>query len=229
MISGLHAHKQYNYTGLIELLKVLPATAEQELEKREMLVIILKFGYNLHIGDLKYCVTLLPQIQTLLDTKAIKVLTHYQQIYLYHQLAVYYFLIKDFEKASDWLQEGQNHEKYGFFMPFRHFGRLMQVLAYYEQGNYSLLESKLRSIEHYIKVEGRLDETEEDILKYIKETLRVKNRKEEKKLLEKLRRTIDNNAKNNMELTLKSRIINHWLGREKYSPQFVDSSFINEL
>jgi len=210
-ISGLHSQKQYNYTGLIELLKVLPATAEQELEKRKSLVIILKFGYSLYLNDWKYAASLLPQIQTLSKTKSLKALSHYQRIYLYHQLAIYYFLTQDFDKADDWLNIVQNHEQYGFFNDFRHFNRLMQLLLYCEQGHYALLESKLRSMEHYIKVAGDIDETEASILKYIKNMLRAKNRKEEKKLLEKLQRAIVNTSAGNSELPFKNRIINQWL------------------
>ncbi len=211
MISGLHSHKQYNYTGLIELLKVLPATVPQEGEKREMLVLILKFGYSLHTNGLKYCATLLTQIQPLLDTAKIDVLTHYQRIYLYHQLAIYYFSIQDFDNAVDRLNKVQDEEKYGFFISFRHFSRLMQLIAYYEQGNQSLLESRLRSMEHYIKTEGNPKELELIVLKYIKDTLRVKNQKEEEKLLASLQKTMRNTLEKYPESPLKNSILSHWL------------------
>lgn len=212
LVKGLCSQEQFDYLGLIELLRVLPAPAPQELEKRHFLVAILKFGYGLHTNDLAYCAEFLPQIQAALQPEMTGTLTHCEQTYLYHQLAIYYFLVKDFTKAVDWLQVTQSYERYAFFNDFRHFGRLLQLLIYCEQEHYSLVESKLRSIEHYIKTTEGIEEIEQATLKCIKDILRAKTKKEEKKLLEELYDSVSDTSKKHTRLPFKNHVIRQWLG-----------------
>jgi len=211
IVKGLCSQEQFDYLGLIELLGVLPAPAPQELEKRRFLVAILRFGYGLHTNDLAYCRKILAPIQAALQPEMTGRLTHYEQIYLYHQLAIYYFLAKDFTKAIDWLEVAQSYEQYGFFNDFYHFSRLLQLLIYYEQEHYSLVESKVRSIEHYIKTTEGLKEIEQTTLKCIKDILRAKTGKEEKKLLEELYNSVSDTSKNSTRLPFKNNVIRQWL------------------
>lgn len=211
IIKGLCSQEQFDYLGLIELLRVLPAPAPQELEKRSFLVAILNFAYGLYSNDLAYCEKYLPQIQTSLQPEITDTLPHYEQTYLYYQLAIYYFLVKDFTKAIDWLQVTQSYERYGFFNDFHHFNRLLQLLIYYERGHYLLIESKVRSIEHYIKTTGGVEKIEQTTLKCIKDILRAKTEKKEKKLLKELYDSVSDIPKKSTRLPFKNNVIRQWL------------------
>ena len=209
--NGLCSQIQFDYLGLIELLGVLPTSAPQALEKRHFLLATLKFAYGLHTNNLVYCTNLLSEIQAVLQPEMTDTLSRYEQTYLYQQLAMYYFLVKDFTKAIDWLEVVQSYEHYGFFNDFRHFSRLMQLLIYFDRQHYSLIESKLRSVEHYIKTSEGIETIEQITLKCIKDILRAKTEKEEKILLEELYNSVSDPAKKHTRFPYKSGIILQWL------------------
>ena len=212
--NGLCSQIQFDYLGLIELLEVLPTSAPQALEKRHFLLTTLRFAYGLHSNNLTYCKRLLPEIQAALQPEMTEKLSQYEQTYLYKQLAMYYFLVKDFTKAIDWLEVVQSYEHYGFFNDFRHFSRLMQLLVYFNRQHYSLIESKLRSIEHYTKTSEGIEAIEQITLKCIKDILRAKTEKEEKILLEKLYNSVSDTSKKHTRFPYKSGLIRQWLGNK---------------
>lgn len=209
--NGLCSQLQFDYLGLIELLEVLPTSAPQVLKKRHFLLTTLRFAYGLHTNNLAYCTSLLPEVQTALQPEITETLSRYEQTYLYQQLAMYYFLVKDFTKAIDWLEVVQSYEHYGFFNDFRHFSRLMQLLVYFDRQHYSLIESKLRSIEHYLKTSEGIEAIEQMTLKCIKDILRAKTEKEEKILFKELYNSVSDASKKHSRFPYKSGVIRQWL------------------
>lgn len=98
-------------------------------------------------------------------------------------LATYYWLNKDHEKALDFILQFKDYQNESV-----HFYayRFLELIIYYEMGEYYLLDSKTRSIYRYLSKRGQYNKLEKAILNAIKKGMRSKTKEETKAVLNEL-------------------------------------------
>jgi hypothetical protein len=98
-------------------------------------------------------------------------------------LATYYWLKKDHKKALDFILQFKDYQNESV-----HFYayRFLELIIYYELGEYYLLDSKTRSIYRYLSKRDQYNKVEKAILTAIKKGIRSKTKDETKEVLREL-------------------------------------------
>lgn len=105
-------------------------------------------------------------------------ITIQQRIILYYFLGLANFVSGNFEKCIYWLGKIINGEKTDLSQDYQCYSRIIYLLCYYELGYYDSLEYAMRSAYHFLFKRKRVYKYENIILKYLRQTFRLKNEKE---------------------------------------------------
>lgn len=212
--SGLTAGAQIDYMDLIEDLRKTPTTGERDKMRREYALSMLEFTYYLHTGQLQKCSAMVQVIEKI-EEQHNKIVDQVQMINAYFNISIYYFLIKDYDKCLDWINQVQDFDKTGLQPAILAFSKLLQVPAQFELKNFVFLEYQLRTIQRYLTKKQQFGSLESLILRHVKKCLNMPHRKDTVKLLQELKISCDEVLKNEKhQIPISGKVIESWLNSQ---------------
>ena len=88
------------------------------------------------------------------------------------------FILGNYDRAIDHLQPIINTPTTGMWSATKKSARLMQVLVYYEKGDFEFLPYLLRSTYRYMLQQKQLQSSEKILMKYLRRLLNIADRRE---------------------------------------------------
>jgi len=145
---------------------------------------------NLHLmkGTFAEGLSLVPSIEKNLEDYSIFVDTHRILVFNY-KIATLYFGSGQYEKAIDYLQKIINGPL-DLRIDLQCYARLLHLMSHYELGNYTLIESLIKSVYRFMAKMKNLTVVEEEIFRFVKQSFDVPARKirpELEKFLDKIK------------------------------------------
>lgn len=122
--------------------------------------------------------------------------------------ATYYWVKRNNNKALDFInrfKEFQNASNHNYSYKF------LELVIYYEMKEYSLLESKSRSLYRYLSEQGHYNDVERTLMKLLKKGIHRKNKAETNQILEKLLDNFKNADNNESIISLQFIYFQEWL------------------
>jgi hypothetical protein len=145
---------------------------------------------NLHLmkGTFAEALKLVPSIEKNLNEYSLFVDRHRILVFNY-KIATLYFGAGQYEKAIDYLQKIINGPL-DLRMDLQCYARLLHLMSHYELGNYTLIESLIKSVYRFMAKMKNLTVVEEEIFRFVKQSFDVSPRKikpELEKFLDKIK------------------------------------------
>lgn len=147
-------------------------------------------------GTFKEGLPLVPGIEEKMDDYALFIDRH-RLLVLNYKIAMLYFGSGDYATALDYLQKIMNDDT-DLRDDLQSYARLVHLLAHFELGNTDIMESLARSVYRYMAKKENLTMIEEEVLKFLRQSLDV-TAKTIKPELEKLLNKIKHLEKNRFE------------------------------
>ena len=147
-----------------------------------------KLNQHLMRGTFAEGLKLVPFIENNLEEYAIFVDRHRILVFNY-KIATMYFGAGQYEKAIDYLQKIINGPV-DLRIDLQCYARLLHMMAHYELGNYTLIESLIKSVYRFMAKMKNLTVVEEEMFKFLKQSFAVSPRKikpELEKFLDKIK------------------------------------------
>ena len=205
-IKGMHnllnAHFDLqNYQKFDEVLKQFEKFAASNLVKNndnnriQVFIYLYTAKLNKHFmdGTFKEGLKLLPEIEEKLDDYSLY-LDRHRVLIFYYKIASLYFGSGNYDKSIDYLNKIINW-KVDLRNDLQCYARLLHLIAHYELGNFEILEYLVKSVYRFMAKMENLSMVEEEILKFLRKSLRLTKSKiklEFEQLLDKLK-TLERN------------------------------------
>lgn len=109
----------------------------------------------------------------------------YETASFYFQYCCICFGVGDFDGALDWLNRWLNQPRTVEREDLQSAARMLELALHFELNNQVLLESLVRSAPRFLQRKNRLFELEKCFIHGINDLLRVRNRREQKKIFQK--------------------------------------------
>ena len=133
-----------------------------------------EINWHLITGTFSKGLELVPRIEAGLQEYAVYVDLHRILIFNY-KFAVLYFGSGDYNTCIDYLQRVINDHS-NLRIDLQCYARLLHLMAHYELGNDTIIESLTRSVYRFMAKMKNLSVVEEEIFKFIRNSLKVSTR-----------------------------------------------------
>jgi hypothetical protein len=147
-------------------------------------------------GSFKEGLAIIPGIEARLQEDALFIDPH-RVLVLQYKIAALYFGSGDFDTCLDYLNK-LIQDDLGLRYDLQCYARLMHMLAHFELGNYSLMESLSKSVYRYMVKMKNLTRLEEEMLKFVRRPF-YGSRKQMKEEMEAFLQRIQGFEKNRFE------------------------------
>ncbi len=159
-------------------------TSEEE-EKLELQYTMLDFISNLNRGNLQICATQLLVIRDSVERYE-ELVDLSTQIQLYYHIGIYYFFVRDFSEALDWILRTQQKTNRQLHPRSQRFCELIELMTRYELGEYEYLASAVRKMYRNLKQKPHVVRIESLILRSVRQLLNVSDSSQVKPIFEQL-------------------------------------------
>jgi hypothetical protein len=175
-----------------------------------------KINWYLMLGEFKEGLTLVPGIEEKLSEYALYIDTHRILVFNY-KIATLYFGSGDYSTSIDYLQKIINGDA-DLRIDLQCYARLLHLMAHYEMGNYSLIESSLmKSVYRYMAKMKNLTVVEEEMFRFLRSSFKLSAR-QLKPELEKFLQNIKHLERNRFETRSFAYLdVISWLESKVYS------------
>jgi hypothetical protein len=183
-IKGMHnlmgAHFDlHNATKLKEAIKKLEAFSEEEIvlnnenNKIQTFIYLYTAKINLHFteGTFTEGLAMIPSLVAQLDEFGLY-LDNHRVLIFYYKIASLYFGSGDSSTAIDYLNKIINW-KVDLRTDLQCYSRLLQLIAHFELGNYSLIEYLIKSVYRFMAKMENMSTVEEEIFKFLRKSFHV--------------------------------------------------------
>lgn len=133
-----------------------------------------RINWHLMTGSFSEGLAMIPYIEAKLDEYALYVDRHRILIFNY-KIAMLYFGSGDYERCIDYLQRIIN-DHVSLRIDLQCYARLLHLMAHYELGNDSIIESLIKSVYRFMAKMQNLTVVEEEIFKFIRNSFKVSPR-----------------------------------------------------
>ncbi len=133
-----------------------------------------KINWHLMSGSFKEGLLLVDDIESKLDEYSLYIDRHRVLVFNY-KIATMYFGNGDYERCIDYLQKIVN-ENVNLRIDLQCYARLLHLMAHYELGNDSIIESLIKSVYRFMAKMKNLTVVEEEIFKFIRHSFKVSPR-----------------------------------------------------
>lgn len=103
-----------------------------------------------------------------------------RQLSFFHNTAIMFFAIGDFDKSLEWLSKVQQSAKTDQRKDLQLFARLLQLIIFTENGEHLYIDNAFKSFEYHLKKEDKSHDFEGKVTRFLKQ---VVVKKEDKKKL----------------------------------------------
>lgn len=139
-----------------------------------------KINWHIMNGTFKEGLLLVPHIKSKLQEFQSYIDNHRNLVFNY-KIATLYFGNADFDTAIDYLQK-IIHDKPELRSDLQSYARLLHLIAHFELGNTVILESLMKSVYRFMAKMKNLTEVEEEIFRFLRNTLKVSYNSEKDEL-----------------------------------------------
>jgi len=187
-----------------------------------------KINWHLMTGTFKEGLLLVPEIMEKLHEYTSYIDSHRVLVFNY-KIATLYFGSGDYSRSLDYLQLIIN-DHVDLRYDLQCYARLVHLLAHYELGNYTLMESLTKSVYRFMAKMKNLTVVEEEMFKFLRKSFQI-SRREIKPELEKLLQTIKHLEHNRFETRSFAYLdIISWLEsklKDKTMSEIIHAKFLN--
>ncbi len=133
-----------------------------------------RLNWHLMTGSFEEGLSLVTEIQEKLEEYALYVDPHRILVFNY-KMATLYFGAGQFDKTIDYLQKIINGPA-GLRIDLQCYARLLHLMAHYEMGNDSIIESLIKSVYRYMAKMKNLTVIEEEMFRFLKRSFAISPR-----------------------------------------------------
>jgi hypothetical protein len=134
-----------------------------------------KLNWHLMLGKFKDGLSLVPEITEKLSEYALYIDTHRILVFNY-KIATLYFGSEDYGTCIDYLQKIINGDA-DLRIDLQCYARLLHLMAHYELGNYTLIETSLmKSVYRYMAKMKNLTVVEEEMFRFLRNSFKLSAR-----------------------------------------------------
>ncbi|HWB25156.1 MAG TPA: hypothetical protein VG738_06740 [Chitinophagaceae bacterium] len=155
-----------------------------------------KINWHLMLGTFKEGLALVPEIEQKLDEYAQYIDSHRILVFNY-KIATLYFGSGDYSTSIDYLQKIINGEA-DLRIDLQCYARLLHLMAHYELGNDTIIESLTKSVYRYMAKMKNLTVVEEEMFRFLRNSFKLTAR-QLKPEFEKFLQTIKHLERNRFE------------------------------
>lgn len=119
-----------------------------------------------------------------------RILSSQQKIIWYFVIARLYFFLERYSECGMWLNRLIGLPNVDLSEDYQCYGRIMSLVVAYESGNPDAIEHSLRRAFYFLTKRNKVYSYEKIILKYIKESFKVKSENEVNEMLELMHREL---------------------------------------
>jgi hypothetical protein len=168
---------QKKYAGIPSLLEKLKTLKSRSLRTSVQLFFIsnvMELNFYCDIKDFEKGAQLIPHIEDRLQGPNI----YYQEILvLYYYISYTYFAIGEFQQAKKWVNKILNYDVVELRSDIFSFAKIFNLIIHTELDNQELLEYALKSTYRYLYKKNSLYKVETIILKFIRDNMRITDKK----------------------------------------------------
>jgi hypothetical protein len=131
---------------------------------------------------------------------------------IYYLLSEFYFMLNDYKKALYYINIIINYKETGEILELYILSACLNLLIHYELKNFETVESLSRSVHYFLKKNNKLNRSNSNFLKLLKELLSAASKKEEVSAFNKFIDDEEYNAQDSNEDYLKfSHVLKPWI------------------
>lgn len=151
-----------------------------------------------------------PLVEQLFKTERKETGPSYLIQWFFH-LTVLHFLNADLKAASQWLQKLQYETDNELRRDIHAFARIIQLLTFYNEDSYLLIEPQVRSIRRQFNQLGPIGAVEDNLLRYLPKLVKAKP-SERKKVLGELQAALEKNRAGSSAVM--GIVADYWLNKQ---------------
>ena len=188
--------KEVDYALLLDGLRVLKPSTQQEADKTSFLISILDFMHSLSFEHLELAK------MRFLDINELK-LDHFDKLDITWKMTlkyftcIFHFLEHNYEETLSCIDELETSPDIKHFSHIQNFIKLISLVTKFEQEKFDQLEYDIRKTYRYLKRCGRLGAIEQTILNSTKDLINAPNRSEVNGIFSELQDSLKNLERNN--------------------------------
>lgn len=129
-----------------------------------------KILYHHVRGEYKLVTDMVPDIEAGLQIYKVNI-TKARQLTFYYNIAMAFFMQKDYEMTLEWINRILNEPKLEERQDIQSLARIFQLVIHFELGNTDFVESLILSANRYLLKKDKRDSSEFLIIKHLKEAL----------------------------------------------------------
>jgi tetratricopeptide (TPR) repeat protein len=174
----------------VEMMRELPAKLElQKNEDLELRLFALSKSTELTLyaqsGEFEKGIELIPSIEDGLE-KFSDQLSSVRKAHFYFNIAVVHFGMENYHESLKWINQLLNNVEIDKTRDIHCMAQILNLVIHFELGNKSLLPYALRSTQRFLETRSRVYRFEQVMLNFIKETMKKRQDKSIKELMESL-------------------------------------------
>ncbi|HEX8516442.1 MAG TPA: hypothetical protein VF868_09610 [Bacteroidia bacterium] len=187
-------HEALEYISKMEVLKV-----KSDVQKLNILLKAYNTKLNVYfkMGNMKKCLQLIPEIESLLETskdsdKLLKEVIQWQVISLL-------MIAEQYKPALKWLVKVNLSEVSNIRQDLECIGRIMEIVLHYELGKTDIMEYRLKSTYRFLASKQKMYQLEKIILSSIRKLINVNSKEESIAFFKQLRAALEPVVKDPLE------------------------------
>ncbi len=187
-------HEALEYISKMEILK-----PKSEIQKLNLLLKAYNTKLNVYfkMGNMKKCLQLIPQVETLLEKKQDSD-KHLKEI-VYWQVTSLLMIAEEYKQALKWLVKANIAENYTIRQDLECIGRIMEIVLHYELEKFDIMESRIKSTYRFLANKQKLYRLEKIILISIRKLINVNSKEESLRFFKNLKKELEPIVKDPLE------------------------------
>ncbi len=152
-------------------------------------VYYLEILYHLSRKSYREVILMVPAIKAGLKTYGSNI-TKARELTISYNIAIAFFLEKDYPQALDWINRILNEPKLEERQDIQALARIFEIVLHYELNNYELVEYLIQSASRYLRKKDKQQSAEFIIASHLKQAL-YRDKKKEKAIFNKLKEELN--------------------------------------
>ncbi|OFY84630.1 MAG: hypothetical protein A3F72_01345 [Bacteroidetes bacterium RIFCSPLOWO2_12_FULL_35_15] len=187
-------HEALEYIAKMEVLK-----PKSDIQKMNTLFKAYNTKLNVYfrMGNMKKCLRLIPEIETLLatSTDSDKLLKEI----IYWQVTSILMIAEEYKQALKWLVKANISEHSNIRQDLECIGRIMEIVLHYELGKFDSMEYRIKSTYRFLASKQKMYLSEKIILTSIRKLINVNSKKESLTFFKELKNSLEPVIKDPLE------------------------------
>jgi hypothetical protein len=187
-------HEALEFISRMEMLK-----PKSEAQKLNILLKAYNTKLNVYfrMGKLKKCLSLIPEIEQLLEENK-----HSDKLLkeiIYWQVTSLLMIAEEYKLALKWLVKANIAENYNIREDLECIGRIMEIVLHYELGKSDVMEYRIKSTYRFLATKQKMYQLEKITLTSIRKLINVHSKEESLRFFRQLRRSLEPVVKDPLE------------------------------